>query len=217
MRLLLNSFWILLVLAVPLPSRAAEINLIGIFGSKATLMVDGGKPRTLAVGETSPDNIRLISIAADSAVIEFGGRRETIRMGNQRIAAARGDSGAGRVVLTGDSRGHFMTTAVVNGASMQFLVDTGATVVTISSDDAKRANVKYSPTNRSMMQTANGLIVAYNVKFDTVRVGDITLNNVDGVVMEGNALGRHGLLGMSFLNRTEMRRERDQLLLIKRF
>ena len=45
----------------------------------------------------------------------------------------------------------------------------------------------------------------------------ITLNNVDGVAMEGNALGRHGLLGMSFLNRTEMRRERDQLLLIKRF
>ena len=217
MRLLLSSFWILLVLAVPPSSRAAEVNLIGLFGSKATLMLDSGKPRTLAVGETSPDNIRLISIAADSAVIEFGGRRETIRMGNQRIAAARSDGGAGRALLTGDSRGHFMTTAVVNGVSMPFLLDTGATAVTIGSDDAKRANIKYSPTNRSMMQTANGLVIAYNVKFDTVRVGDIMLNNVDGIVMENQQLGIVGLLGMSFLNRTEMQRSGDSMTLTRRY
>ena len=68
------------------------------------------------------------------------------------------------------------------------------------------------------MQTANGLVGAYRVKFDTVKLGDITLNNVDGVVMEGNGLGgRFGLLGMSFLNRTEMRREGEVLTLIKRF
>lgn len=215
MRSYLSGLWIILSLTVP--ARAAEINLIGVFGAKATLMVDGGKPRTLAVGETTPEKIRLLSIGTDSAVIEIDGRRQTLHMGNQRIAGARSDSTAARARLTGDSRGHFMTTAVVNGASIQFLLDTGATSVTISSDDARRANVKYSSADRRMIQTANGVVVGYSVKFDTVRVGEITLNNVDGMVMEGNSLGRHGLLGMSFLSRTDMRREGDQMLLVKRF
>jgi aspartyl protease family protein len=207
-----------LLAAGSLPARAADINLIGIFGNKATLMFDGGKPRTLAVGETSPEKIKLLSVGADSAVVEIDGKRETLRLGNQRIAAARNDGGAQRVVLTGDAKGHFLTTAVVNGMSMQFLVDTGATSVTISADDAKRANVRYTPADRALMQTANGLVAAYKVKFDTVKLGDITLNNVDGTVLEGNALGgRFGLLGMSFLSRTDMKREGETLTLIKRF
>ncbi len=215
MRSYLHGLWIILSLTAP--ARAADINLIGIFGARATLMVDGGKPRTLAVGESTPEKIRLLSIGAGSAVIEIDGRRQTLHMGNQRLAAPRSDSAAARARLTGDSRGHFMTTAVVNGASMQFLVDTGATSVTISGDDARRANVKYSSADRRMIQTANGVVVGYSVKFDSVRVGEITLNNVDGMVMEGNSLGHHGLLGMSFLSRTDMRREGDQMLLVKRF
>ena len=215
MRSLLIGLWI--ILALPATVCAADINLIGIFGSKATLMVDGGKLRTLAVGESTPEKVRLLSVGASSAVIDFEGQRLTLQLGNQRITPARRDSAAASVVLAGDARGHFMTTAVVNGISMQFMVDTGATAVTISGDDARRANVKYTPTDRGVMQTANGLVSAYKVKFDTVRIGDITLNNVDGIVVEGNALGRYGLLGMSFLSRTDMRREGDQMMLIKRF
>lgn len=200
------------------PAFAADINLIGIFGNKATLTVNGGRPRTLEIGETSPESIRLISVGANSAVVDFDGRRETLHMGNQRLAAARSDGGAQRAVLTGDAKGHFLTTVVVNGVSMQFLVDTGATSVTISAADARRANVKYDTAERAMMQTANGLVAAYRVKLDIVKLGDITLNNVDGLVLEGNALGgRFGLLGMSFLSRTDMKREGDSLTLIKRF
>lgn len=199
-------------------AHAADINLIGIFGSKATLMVDGGKPRTLGVGDTSPEKIRLLSIAADSVVVEVDGRRETLHLGNQRIANTRSEGGTQRVVLTGDANGHFLTTAQINGVSLQFLVDTGATTVAISADDARRANVRFSPADRVAMQTANGVATGYRVKLDTVRLGDITLNNVDGLVLEGNALGgRFGLLGMSFLNRTDMKREGGTLTLIKRF
>ena len=200
------------------PSFAADINLIGIFGSKATLMVDGGKPRTLAVGESSPENIRMISVGADSAVVEIDGKRQTLHMGNQRISGARTDSSSQRVILAGDANGHFLATAVVNGASIKFLVDTGATSVTISADDARRANIHYTVAERGAMQTANGVVSAYKVKFDTMKLGDIILNNVDGVVLEGNSLGgRFGLLGMSFLSRTEMRREGDTLTLTKRY
>lgn len=197
--------------------RATDIHLIGIFGNKATLMINGGKPRTVAEGDTTPENIRLISIGADSAVIEIGGKRETIRMGNQRIAGARGDAGASKVTLTGDARGHYFTTAQINGVSMQFIVDTGASAVTIGTDDAKRARINYTTAPKGLMQTANGVVAAYRVKIDTVTVGGITLNQIDGVVVEGNALGRYGLLGMSFLSRMDMRREGDSMTLTKRF
>lgn len=199
-------------------AHAADINLIGIFGGKATLMVNGGKPRTLAAGEMTPEKIRLLSVAADSVVVEIDGRRETLHLGNQRIAGARDSGSAQRVVLTGDANGHFLTTVQVNGVSLQFLVDTGATTVALSAADAQRANVSFASAERIATQTANGVVAAYRVKLDTVKLGDITLNNVDGVVLEGNALGgRFGLLGMSFLNRTDMKREGTTLTLIKRF
>lgn len=204
--------------SITTPALARDINLIGIFGNKATLTVNSGRPRTLEIGETSPERIRLISIGANSAVVDIDGRRETLHMGNQRLAAARSDGSAQRAVLTGDAKGHFLTTVVVNGVSMQFLVDTGATSVTISADDARRANIKYSASERGLVQTANGLVPAYRIKLDTVKLGDITLNNVDGLVLEGNAMGgRFGLLGMSFLSRTDMKREGDSLTLIKRY
>lgn len=200
------------------PAQAADINVIGIFGSKATLMVDGGKPRTLAVGDSTPERIKLLSIAPDRVVVEIDGKRETLHMGNQRISNARADGGTQRVVLSGDAQGHFLTTATVNGVSLRFLVDTGASSVTISADDARRANVSYAPSERVIVQSANGPVAAYRVRFNTIKLGDITANNVEGLVLEGNALGgRFGLLGMSFLNRTDMKREGETLTLIKRF
>jgi len=68
-----------------------------------------------------------------------------------------------------------------------------------------------------VMQTASGIAPGYRVKFDTVRLGEIVLNNVDGIVVEGNALGNAALLGMSFLNRTEMKRESDTMTLTRRY
>ena len=100
---------------------------------------------------------------------------------------------------------------------MKFIVDTGASVVTIGTDDAKRAGILYLSGQKSLLQTANGVTPGYRVKLDTVRLGDITLNNVDGVVVEGNALGGVGLLGLSFLNRTEMKRDGDTMTLTRRY
>lgn len=200
---------------VPFFSHAADVNIIGIFGGKATLVIDGGKPRTLNAGETTPEGIRLVSTSGESAVVEISGRRQTVSLG-QRITSGSGGGGQ-RSVLTADAQGHFFTTVAVNGVSMRFMVDTGATMVTISSGDAKRAGVNFLAGERGLMQSANGVVAAYRVKFDTVRLGEITLNNVDGIVIEGNRLGGHGLLGMSFLNRTEMKREGDTMSLVRRF
>ncbi len=208
-----------MVALLPTFTHAADIQVIGVFGSKATLVIDGGRPRTLSVGETTPEQIRLIGVRGDSAVIESGGKRQTVQMGQagQRIGGGQSGGGAQRVTLTADAKGHFFTTAIVNGVSMPFLVDTGATMIAMNSSQAKSAGIAYTNGERGRVQTANGITQVYKVKLDTVRLGEITLNNVDGIVMENTQLGHHGLLGMSFLNRTEMQRNGDSMTLTRRY
>ncbi len=194
---------------------AADVSVIGTFGSKATLVINNGRPVTMSVGETTPDKVRLISVGSESAVVEIEGKRRTLQLG-ERISTG-GSDGTSRTTLSADAGGHFFATAMINGVSMRFIVDTGASLVTISSDNAKRAGILYLSGERGAMQSANGVVIAYKVKIDTVRLGDITLNNVDGIVVEGNGLGNNGLLGMSFLNRIEMRREGDTMTLTRRY
>jgi aspartyl protease family protein len=95
------------------------------------------------------------------------------------------------------------------------VVDTGASSVVLSGDDATRLGLDWRKGARRMMQTANGATPGYGVVLDRVRVGGIELQAVDGVVVE-HGLGI-GLLGMSFLNRVEMQRDGDRMTLIRRF
>lgn len=197
-------------------AAAADINVLALTAGKAVLVVDGGKPHTLAVGQTTPEKIKLISATSEAAVVEVAGQRRTLTLG-QSISMGGAVSASQRAILTADARGHFFTSATVNGISLRFLIDTGASVVTLSTADAKRAGIPYLSGPKGLLQTANGIVPAYRVKLDTVSVGDITLRNVDGVVLESNLLGGVGLLGLSFLNRTEMRRDGDTMTLMRRY
>jgi aspartyl protease family protein len=204
-------------LLAPLAAPAADVAVIGLFSGKAVLVIDGGKPRTLKAGESSPEGVRLISATSESAVVEIGGKRQTLTPGQSSyIAAAGTGSGGASVTLSADTRGHFVTTGAINGNTIQFLVDTGATAVTLSSTDARRLGINYIAGPRSYSQTANGVVPAYRVKLDSVRVGNITANNVDAIVIEGNVLPI-ALLGMSFLNRMEMKRDGLMMTLTKRY
>lgn len=199
------------------PAGAADINVIGLFPNKAVVSINGGKPRTLSVGETTPEGVRLISANSEAATFEVAGKRQTLAAGQgAAIASAPASRGGGSVTLTADSRGHFITTGVVNGVSLRFMVDTGATSVVLSSADAKRVGVNYLAGSRSFTQTANGIVAVYNTKLDSVQVGDITIHGVNAAVIDGDRLPI-ALLGMSFLNRLEMKREGDMLMLIRRY
>lgn len=200
-------------------AAAADIDVIGLTAGKAVVIINGGKPRMLAAGQTSPEGVKLLAATSESATFEFAGKRQTLTTGQHGAlgsAASSGGGGGGSVSVTADSRGHFITTGTVNGISMRFLVDTGASSVALSVDDAKRAGVNYLAGSRGRVQTANGIAVAHMVKLDSVRVGDISVNNVDAVVIDSDKLGI-SLLGMSFLNRMEMKRNGDTLTLIKRY
>ena len=204
-----------MLLALAMPARAANVSLIGVIGEKAAVIaVDGGEPKTVRVGQTW-SGIKVIAVEKTRATVEIEGRQQVLQLGQHYRGAPAADTRQ-TVTLSADARGHFFTDATVNDQQMRFVVDTGASVVVLSGADASRLGLDYRKGRRAAMQTANGATTGYFVKLDRVRVGGIELSSIDAVVLE-EGLGSFGLLGMSFLNRVEMRRDGEKMELIRRF
>ena len=187
---------------------------MGLIGAKAIVVIDGGAPRTLTPGQKTAEGVVLIATEKDAASFEIDGQKRSLPMGRAYSAAPR--EGRQNITLAADARGHFVTMGTINGGSVRFLVDTGATFVSLSASEARRLGISYLQGQRGQLQTANGLTGAYRIKLDTVRVGDIQINNVDAVVTESDTMGVT-LLGMSFLNRMEMKRDGQSMTLTRRF
>jgi aspartyl protease family protein len=80
-RIVTHALAAMLALSLCAAAQAADVNLNGIVGNRALLIIDGGKPRWLAVGETAPPGVKLVSISGETAVIELGGKRESMTLG----------------------------------------------------------------------------------------------------------------------------------------
>jgi aspartyl protease family protein len=92
----------------------------------------------------------------------------------------------------------------INGTTVQFLVDTGATTVAMNSTVAKRIGLDYRALGtQSIANTAAGQVLTWRLNLDRIAVGGIKLTNVDAAVIEGD-FPRSVLLGMSFLKRIKM-------------
>jgi aspartyl protease family protein len=211
----LRGSGLLAALAFCAPAAATDVNVVGLFPNRAIVVVNGGAPRTLTVGQKTPEGVVLIAADSTGAVLEIDGKRQTLALGQPFVSKAEG-GGPSKVTLAPDSAGHFVFSGSVNGLPVRFLVDTGATLVALPEADARRLGIDYRRGERGFSKTAAGITPVYKVKLESVTLGDITLLNVDGVVMDGPGLDI-ALLGMSFLNRTEMRREGSYLTLIKRY
>jgi aspartyl protease family protein len=191
---------------------ASDVSLIGTFGASAAILsVDGGQPRTVKVGQ-SAGPIKLISVAQDEATIEVDGKRRVLKRGQTYSSAG---SGPQTVTLSVGAGGHFLADGQVNGGAIRFVVDTGATSVAIPAADANRLRVEYRSGRPVTTQTAGGPTPAFLVTLASVRVGSIELQNVEAIIIEQGL--PVALLGNSFLNRMEMRREGQFMTLTRRF
>jgi len=195
-------------------AAAADVALVGVIGGRAAVLaVDGGDPKTVKVGQKWK-GIAVLSVEKDRATVEIDGRRRVLVQGQHyRSAAAMPDRQY--VTLAADPRGHFVTEGAVNGIPVRFLVDTGATSIALPARDAERLGIDYRKGPRGMTQTANGPVAVYRVSLERVRLGGIELRVVEAVVIEQGL--DIALLGMSFLNRVEMKREGQSMTLIRRF
>jgi aspartyl protease family protein len=191
----------------------------GVSGDKALISVNGAPPKVMRSGETR-GGVKLLGVEGQVVVIEEAGRRRTLGIGlgagvSTGVSTAGGTAN-GLTVLSADGKGQFFAQGNINGVPVRFLVDTGASVVTLPASVARRAGIVLANAEPARVSTANGPARARRVLLNTVRVGEIRANLVDALVLEDGQLGV-ALLGMSFLNHANLKREGDQLTLSQRY
>lgn len=194
------------------PVRASAVAL---FKGKAALVVNGRR-RVLKVGEISPEGVELLSSTSQSAVIKIAGEELELRLDGKIVGHYQRGIAAKSIQLYPDPNGHYVVDGLIDGTTVRFLVDTGATTIAINKQTAKRLGLLYRVDGRpTVVQTASGVTSAYRVEFDKVQIRAITLRRVEGVVIDGD-YPREALLGQSFLNRLNMRRDGQMLELSER-
>jgi aspartyl protease family protein len=187
---------------------AASLYVTALGYDKADVIINGSEARPMWVGETSAEGVNLRSVADGAAVFEIEGKLWTLKPGQGTYSQA---------ALQADTHGQFFLTVQVNGTPLPAIIDTGATSVSMNSEDAHRMGIDYMRGRRVVAQTASGPSIAYLVTFSSVQVGEIVLTNVPGSVIE---VGKQELplvlIGMSFLRNVDMRRSGSTMLLQRR-
>ena len=194
---------------------AQSVSLQGMLGSKALLVVDGAPPKAVAAGD-SWKGVKVLSTAGEQAVVEVGGQRQTLRVGESPLAVGATAAPKGnKIVLNASSGGHFLAQGAINGRAVQFMVDTGATSVAMGVGEAERLGIDYRKGQLARGNTANGQVTVYQVKLASVRIGDVEVYDVEAAILPSHA--GHVLLGNSFLSRFQMTKLNDQLVLERRY
>lgn len=192
-----------------------QVNIVGLFSNKAVVMINGGKPKTLSVGQTS-EGVKLLAADSKTATLQIEGKTKQLGMGQAATVGGSASSSVQSATLYADTQGHYVADCQINGATLKFVLDTGATTVALNSGDAKYANIDYKRGEPVLVSTANGVVTAYRVTIATLKIGGITLNQVEGNVLEGGSPSVV-LLGMSALNRLDMKRQDIALTLTKKY
>jgi aspartyl protease family protein len=206
---------LLLGLVLAAPALAQRVQLNGMMGGRFALLLIDGEPRTVAVG-TTVNGVRLVALEDGRAIIDIGGRRQALALG---AAPGRVVSNAPamrrQITMPVGPGGHFTTMGLINGQLTTFLVDTGATAISIGQIEADKLGLRYANGKRVITHTANGAVPAYLIELASVRIGEVEVRDVTAIVIPGQM--SHVLLGNSFLNRFQMRRENDVMTLELRY
>lgn len=194
-------------------TNAQSVAMTGVMGSKALLIINGGAPKALSANE-SYQGVRVVHVEGDRASVDIQGQRQTLRVGQSPVSVGQGLSAGRKVVLRADSRGHFKANGFINNKPMQYMVDTGASVIGLGQPDAERMGINYKKGQAVTIRTANGNAQGWHIKLDTVRVGDITVYGIDAVVSPQPM--PFVLLGNSFLAQLHMTRQGNEMALEQR-
>jgi aspartyl protease family protein len=200
--------------ALAAAAQAQSVAFSGMLGDKALLIIDG-QAKGVAVGSTV-SGVKLVRIDGTQAQIEANGKTQTLRLGGTAVVA--GDpgngGGGGRIVLPVGSGGHYTGLASINGHPVQFVVDTGATSVSMGADVASQLGLDYRDSTGGAAMTANGAIAVRKITLHKVTVGDVTVYNVEAMVVPQPM--PLVLLGNSFLSHFQMHSDSSTLVLDKK-
>ncbi len=206
-----QGFLILLVFVCGHSLAVDKIKIVGLFKDKAVIIIDG-KQRILRKNATSPEGVTLISANSNEAILEVDGERKNYTLGNQ-VSIKFSETEPGRTVSIAPTNDLYLVNGSINDFQVQFLVDTGASSVAMNRQTAKRLGLNFRMDGQEgLSETASGYSKIYVVNLEKVTVGDIVLEDVEGVVHDSE-FPRIILLGNSFLSKVHLRREGQLLLL----
>ena len=196
---------------------AQSVSLAGSMGSDKALLVIDGQALVLAVGD-SRQGVLLRSLQGGQAEVEVAGRRLALTLGASPArlggaATARAATGA-TIVLPMGQGGHFGGSGQINGKTVQFMLDSGATTVALSQAEASRIGLDWKSGRAGMTVTANGPVPVHAVVLSSVRLGGVEVANVAAVVLPAEL--PVVLLGNSYLGRFTMRQDGDVMRLEKK-
>ena len=192
-----------------------NIEVLALFKDKAMVLINK-EQRLLKVGEPTELGVTLIESTSKYAILDVNGKQSRYTLGN-RVQTDFDQQDKKKILIYRSTNGMFKTTGSINGYTVDFLIDTGASAIAISSNLARRLGIQYKLTGKStLISTASGTEYAYAVKFDRVKVGEIMLRNVNGIVLDGNE-PKLPLLGMSYLGRLNMINEGQVMKLEEKY
>ena len=194
--------------------EAQDVRVVGLFKGAAVLNISG-QQRLLKVGKRSPEGVELLSADSTGATVLIEGEQ-------YRLSLSRAHSGGYQERKTIskqidiNERGQYLTPGSINGRSVTFLVDTGATSVAMNSEMARILGIDFTSGQMGQSSTAGGLVNSYRVMLDSVKVGEIEVRNVRAAVLEG-VYPTYVLLGMTYLSQVEMNENAGLLTLTKKY
>ncbi|MBB3167049.1 retropepsin-like aspartic protease family protein [Simiduia aestuariiviva] len=208
--------WLLAALfCVPTGSwaQALDIQAQGLLKGSAVLSING-TTRLLKVGQTSPEGVTLLAGTSKFARVRYQDQEFELTL-SRRISSAFAPAGKAEVRLPSGERGHYWAQGAINGRSVRMMVDTGATSVALSEQNAKALGVRYTDGREGLVSTASGRAKSWYIMLDSVGVGGVVVHQVPAVVIEGN-FPEMVLLGNSFLQKVDMDQEQGVLVLRSR-
>jgi len=187
-----------------------------LFKDKAMINIDG--KRVLLKAGQEKNGLTLLSTDTykQVALIEIDGQSDSYDLG-RHIGGGYAQPKASEIMISADRKGSYFSNGQINGRSMNFLVDTGASSVAMNENIAQRLGLDYlDDTKKVMVSTAGGNQIGYQVVLREVSVGGIALNNVEGIVISGSSPAVT-LLGMSFLSQLEIEQKQNLMVLRKKY
>ncbi|MGI9326220.1 MAG: retropepsin-like aspartic protease family protein [Pseudomonadales bacterium] len=191
-------------------NAAAPVEVVGLFDGRAVLRIPGAGEKLLKVGQEKA-GVTLLAADAHSARIRFGGEIFKLTL-SSRIAGNFRVPERSQITVNADELGQYQVRGAINGQFVNFLVDTGASVVAISSRTAQSLGINYLAGKLGTVQTAQGVTESYFLNLAEVTVGGIRVPNVEAAIIMGN-YPVEILLGMSFLKAVKMEEHNGVLML----
>ncbi len=214
--LIRNRFVVLLMGALLMPSAlaASPVEAVALFKDRAVVRTVQGE-EMLKVGETSKTGVTLLAATPVGATVRY--RDEIYELDlSTRVAGSYAKPKEDVVRISRDEWGQYRMRGAIHDQPVNFLVDTGASVVAMSEVHASNLGLNYQAGQKGFVQTAQGTANAYFLTLDKVTLGSITQHKVRATVIEGT-YPVDVLLGMSFLNGVNLQDSAGVLTLTARF